>query len=434
MHAKNGGKKGCSDLKSKKSSTAKEVTHLPFAQKIMTLRGLTPRERLDRIVTDPEARKLVNTLDPQEVYWLIKDIGESDALELLELCHPEQALFFLDMECWEKNEFSIAKFLEWLGYLLECGEQKVAELLPYLDSEFLTLCLIKTISVGGGIGDLVTREEIELEWDHTFDDCYFISFRNSGHSAMIGRFIDIIYRNDHPLYLALMESLRSEIPSETEQLSYQFRTGRLADLGFPAYEDAISIYSFLDPDTYTRTEEKKLFPGSEQRVLNLPLNIFGDSLLRRALRVTEAEELLLELNGLINNAIIAEGAPLSDGMALQAVFERVHGYLNIALEYLCGENEEKAGEILEQEYLKRLFQLGRSIIIPLRQAAEKLFADGGDFSYATNKALLGLKSKHPKFYRGLDPDTADGYREFRNMDDVRKMEAFMHNLVTHQDG
>jgi hypothetical protein len=410
-------------------SQAPKITYLPLAQKLIAIRALPAKERFDRIISDPEARKLVYSLDPQEIYWLLKDIGASDALVLLELCRPEQELFFLDMECWEKYEFSTAKFLEWLGYLLEAGENKFTDLLPYLDIELLTLCLMNTISVGGGIANAALNDELELEWDHTFDNCYYISFRDDSYVSSIGRFLDIIYRNNHHLYTTLMESVQAEIPLEIEELSYQFRAGRLADLGFPAYEDAVSIFDHIDHLTFNPTDEKKLCAGPAERTHDLAQRLTGDSLLKRVLCAVESEELVLEFNCLINNAIAAEGRAPSDGEEVQTVFERVHGYLNIALEFLCGNNEAKAVDVLEKEQLKRLFQVGRSVILSLRRATKRLGADNQSPSYATSRLLLGLKADHPRFYRGLDAKMADGYREFRDLSDVGKMESFIDEFV-----
>ncbi len=429
MSMKNEKKRVLHIIKSSRSTATEEVINLPFAQKILAIRGLPPQERMNSIISDREAGKIVKALDPQEMFWLIKDIGESDALALMELCSPEQAVFFLDMECWERDTFSSEKFLEWLGYIQEGGEKKIVELLQYLDIEFLTLCLMKTITAGGGIGDFATKEETNFDWDHTFDNCYFISYRDSNHAPLIGRLIDIIFRNDRALYLALMENLRSEIPGEIEELNYQLRSGRLGDLGFPAYEDAISIYANLDPKTYVREEQKKHISGYDGNVISPPLHVPGESLLTRVLRIAESESLHVELNHLVNNAIVAESSAPLDSEAHHAILERVHGYLNIAIEFLSGNNEEKACGILETEPLKKLFQLGRSLILPLRKTTGELHADGDDFSYAATRALLGLKTNHPKFYRGIDSEKADGYREFRNLDDIRKMETFLHNLA-----
>lgn len=410
-------------------SAAYNVSQLPLAEKISYLRELEYKERLDKIIADPEARRVLNAFEPQELYWMVKHIGENDVSELLELCSPEQIEFFLDMECWEKGVFCEEKFIAWLGHLLDIGEKRIIELLPHLELEFLVLSLMKEIVVGGGVGDMTAESEKEHEWDHSFDGCYMISFKNPSNANIIGRFIDIIYSNFQPLYLNLMESIRTETLGEIEELSYQFRSARLADWGFPELEDALAIYAYLDPETYTLSGDKVISPREDGGIpSSLPIPISGEALLKRALLAAGEKALQQELNYLINNAIVAEGLSLADKDDMRSILQRVYGYLNIALEFLCDNDEVRAGALLEKEHLKKLFQLGRSLIVPLRKNAEKLQSSGKDFGYAVNKVLLGLKAVHPRFYRGLDSDTIDGYREFNNKADVEVMKAFLDSI------
>ncbi|KAF0221153.1 MAG: hypothetical protein FD174_651 [Geobacteraceae bacterium] len=403
--------------------SGKEFAKRPFPEKLTTLRELPAVKRMELILADPEAHKLTRAFQPQELFWMVNEIGLTDALELLELSSPEQFTFFLDTELWEKWSFSQVKALEWLGYLAEAGEARVLDQLSHIDFELLILIFMKEVTVGGGIGELATDDERLADWDHSFDNIYFISFKSPQHYRLIATLLDIVFRNDHPLYLALMEGIRNEPQSELEELCYQLRSGRLADLGFPEFEEALSIYARVDPAAFVPGEEKKLVPFGGEESLPVPL-LTGDSLLQRALARAGSEELFLELNYLINSALVAEETALADNEVMQAVFQRVYGCLNIALEYLTGGNEEKAAGVLTEEYLKRLFQLGYSVIIGLKRTAEKLNSD----NYAINKALLGLKAKRPMFYRGLDPDGIDGYREFREMEDVRKVEEFLRTL------
>lgn len=394
-----------------------------FSEKISSLRDLPAEKRKHLILADPQAQKLTRAFQPQELYWMVKGIGVTDALELLELSSPEQYAFFLDMELWDKWSFSQIKALEWLGYLAEASEARVLEQLSHIDIELLILIFMKEVTVGGGIGELATDDERLTDWDHTFDNIYFISFKSPQHYRLIGALLDIIFRNANSLYIALMEGIRNEPETELEELCYQFRSGRLADLGFPELEEAISIYAMVDPAPFVPGKEKKLAQvGGE---VSLPvLNLTEDSLLTRALARAGTEELRLELNYLINTALVAEETPFATGDEMQAVFQRVYGCLNIALEYLSGDSVEKAAGVLTGEFLKRLFQLGNSIISGLKRKAAKLSSD----NYAINKALRGLTAKRPVYYRGLDPDGIDGYREFREMEDVRKVEEFLRTL------
>jgi hypothetical protein len=138
----------------------------------------------------------------------------------------------------------------------------------------------------------------------------------------------------------------------------------------------------------------------------------------------DSELFRMELSYLINTAFVADQAHLDDTEQMKSVLERVYGYLNIALEHLCHGDEAKGVEILGGEYLKSLFQLGFSIVLGLKFRADKL----ADSSYATGKALSELKSARPRYYRGFDADCVDGYREFREMQDVKNISDFLMEL------
>ena len=400
----------------------RDFAHLPLLDKISRIREVPPKKRMELIIGDPEGERLTRALKPQELYLTFKEIGTNDALELLTFASPEQREFFLDMELWERSAFSPTKALEWLGYLIDAGEETIVEQLTHLDIELLLAILTKEITVGGGVGDLTTDDERVATWDHTFDNLYFITFKHHKNSPVIGKLLDIIHRNNHHLYAALMEGVKNEVESEMEEEAYQLRTGRLTDLGFPPREEAVYIYARVDPASFEPAQEKKFRSRSEEAAFPLPLR--DDTLLARAFQQAGSEELSQELAYLVNNALVAEETPFADGEATQAVVQRVMGYLTIALESLCGDDEEQAGAILERESLKRLFQLGHSIVQGLKKKAGSI--TGAD--YATGKALNGLKAERPRFYRGLDRDGIDGYREFSGMEDVRKVEEFLEQL------
>lgn len=401
-----------------------EFASLPLDRKLAMLHSFPASRRMELVLDDPAAAALVHAFQPQELYWLVEEIGITDAQELIALASPDQCRFFLDMELWKGDSFIPEKAWEWFGYLMELGEEHVAKLLPELDHELLLLFLTQEITVGGGIGDLINDEERLTEWDHSFDDLFFISYRNSRHAQLVGALLDIIYRHYHDLYLELMEGVKHELFSEVEELAGQFRSGRLADLGFPDPSEAAALYAYIKPAMFTPARDKgDVFPtlGSQR----LPVSIESSySLLQRVLAAVDSDGIYQELNYLVNTALVAEEASLSDVTTVQSVMERVYGCLNIALEELSGGDEGKGRDIVTGEYLKRLFQFGFSLLLDLQRQAAEVKSD----NYAANKALKGLKAKRPRFYRGLDPDHADGYREFRTLADVQTVKEFLQIL------
>ena len=397
-----------------------EFRTLSLDDKRTYLDGLLPTERVTLILGDPDDKKLTRALHPQELYWLFKEIGAPDAMELLALANPLQCLFILDMELWKGWTFEEDKAVEYLGYILKGSEEHFLELLPHLDFNLLSLLLGRELIVAGGIGDLNTDEERQTDWDHTFDDVFLIKFKNPKHAQVIGSFLELVCRFDNPLYTALMESVSGEIDIESEEECYHLKSGRLADLGFPPLDEAREIYSRINPATFTPGRSKVLVQSGDASTLPA-MFLTGTTFLERVIHQMDSELFRMELNYLVNTALVADQAHLVDTEYMKSVVERVYGYLNIALEYLCNGDETKGAEILAGEYLKSLFRLGFSIVLELKFKAEKL----ADTDYATGKALSGLKSARSLYYRGLDADGIDGYREFREMQDVKTMSDFL---------
>ncbi len=400
-----------------------EFRKFPFDDKRIYLDGVLPKEKVELILGDPDAKKLTRAMQPQELYWLFKEIGAPDAMELMGMATPRQCVFILDMELWRGWTFLEDKAVEYLGYILKGSEDHFLELLPHLDFNLLSLLLGREIIVAGGIGDLNTQEERLTDWDHTFDDVFLIKFKNPAHAQVIGSFLELVCRFDNPLYTALMESVSAEIDIESEEECYRMKSGRLADLGFPPHDEALEIYSRINPATFTPGRNKELLQTCEATTLPVTF-LTGKMFLERVILLMDSELFPMELIYLINTALVADQAHLSDTENMKSVVERVYGYLNIALEYLSQGDETKGAEILSGEYLKSLFQLGFSIVLGLKFRADKVT----DSSYATGKALSGLKSARPLYYRGLDSDAIDGYREFREIQDVKKMSDFLTEL------
>ena len=70
-----------------------EFHKLPFDDKRNYLDGLPPGEKVNLVLGDPDDQKLARAMQPQELYWLFKEVGAPDSMELLGLASPEQCLF-----------------------------------------------------------------------------------------------------------------------------------------------------------------------------------------------------------------------------------------------------------------------------------------------------------------------------------------------------
>ena len=384
------------------------------------LRDLPPQKRLALILEDSDPAGLVGELEPQEYHLLLREIGLDDSYALLPLATPEQLTFCLDRELWRHDEYLPEKGIQWLTLLMAAEEEEdLVNLLPHLDFATVLLILMQEITVGGGLGDLTTDDERQTEWDHSFDNIYMITYKHDNTSELVGRFLDLVFRSDKDLYMALMQGVKNEVNPEVEEHCRRYRSGRLADFGFPERLDALTIYTVVDPESFLLEGAKKLFSAEREPVLP-SLFRHDDSLLGRTLRRADSPDLLRELQYLITCTLVVEDPESDDDERAEAVLLRVHGYLTIALEFLAGD-DERALEIVANDYLKHLFQLGYSLVRRLRRQAAPFTSD----DHATGSVLAGLRADFPRFYRGLDREGIDGYREFSDLEDIRKVDEFL---------
>jgi len=399
-----------------------EFASLSLQAKIDYIHNLTATMKVRTILDDPKPGKLVHSLPKEEIYQILHELGPEESQEILQLASTDQIRFVLDWELWDEWSISVDKTVEWLDLLMS-DEELAADIIARLDQELLLVFLKQTIEVGGGLGDIINSEDHQQEWDHTFDETYYISFLDSRHSQTVLRLIDLIYRQDFPLYRSLMQGVENELLSELEETAGQFRRGRLADEGFPSPQDAAALYVRVAPEDFTPATDK-IAVSTDAGISPFPAIAGGEtSLLSRAFAAADSPALRREFHYLTNGAMVAEGVSPANHAKLGPVLDRVGNYLNIALEFLCADEEEGAA-ILKGEHLRRIFSLGHSLLAQLQDRARKLESD----NYAAGKVLAGLKMKRPRFYRGLDADLIDDYREFTGMADLRRVDQFLRGL------
>ena len=92
-----------------------EFRKLSFEDKRSYLLSMTPMEKVALISGDLDNKRLTRAMQPQELYWLFKEVGAPDAMELLGMASPRQFLFILDMELWKGWTFSEDNAIEFLG-------------------------------------------------------------------------------------------------------------------------------------------------------------------------------------------------------------------------------------------------------------------------------------------------------------------------------
>jgi hypothetical protein len=412
----------------------KVFNSLPIKNQIDFLLRARGKERLHHLFLSKNPEPLVQQLPELEIFLTVKEVGEKDALSLISLTTPEQFQFLLDLDLWKKDALNPEKILHWLEILLECGERKIAQFIHSTDPEFMSLLLKQFLRVTTLEGEPVEVEEQAPRF--TLDQYYFVHFIGKGTREVLEPFLKIFSLIDAEGYRRLMEAFNLEIESELEEIEYRLRNGRLAEFGFPEFEEALEIYRFVHPDSpvfnqRTPPTEKPMESGKSQATFYLAFldeGPFFSSILEQIDDPLEQDRLQVEMAALCNRAMIAEATDLSDPKEIERISKKVFHSLNIGLQYLSREEEIKALDILHFLPLQKLFQCGVSLTLLLKKKAETLLR--GPWFETERENLNLLDSPHLERFEGILKKRPGLHRkekteDFKNLRDIRETENLL---------
>jgi hypothetical protein len=412
----------------------KVFNSLPIKNQLGIVSQARGKERLHFLFLSDHPEQLIQQLPELEVFLTVKEVGEKDSLDLISLTTPEQFQYLLDLDSWKRDQLDPEKVLQWMEILIESGEKKVTQFIQSTDPEFIALLLRKFLDIITVEGEAVeTQDRVPL---FTLDQYYYIDFKGKGAREIFQPFLEIFYRVDGKGFRRLMDSLTVEMESELEETGYRLRNGRLADYGFPDFEEALEIYRFVNPDSLTPEERSpqaldREGMGKEGSIFYLTFQSEGpffSSILLRMDDPHEQDRLKQEITALCNKAIVAEAIDLSNVAAMERVVKKVYHTLNLGLQYLSKGNEIKALEILQSLPMQRLFQYGVSTTLLLRRKAESILKGSWFSNDQENLALLdpphfekfeGILRKRPALYRDWI------YEDFKNLQDLKEADDFL---------
>jgi hypothetical protein len=393
------------------------------------------RKRLDVILDAKNPQALVRALPADELYLVIREVGLGDAVPLVQLASAEQFKTFLDLDAWTRDGLAPRRALPWLraaraGANLEPkAAARWARKLAGIDRELLYLVLRDTLR----IHDLEQDEDPEIASDHfmrTPEGKYIVEFLVDGTEyAAVRGLLDDLYAEDPFVATRLLSSIRSEFPSELEESALRWRTGRLADLGFPSMEEALSW--FARPP---RTPAAPAGPPGRPPGFFLAAFARG-SLLDRAmtrLAAEDREDVEPQIVAAANAVLVADAIDPGDAERVRAAFEQARAYLELGLEKLAGRDDARAAEVLASTPAKRIFQEGFGRVLELAWRARKILDRLGEdarLGSPLDEALAALAARRPRYFPGVEaPRSAWGTieaaahepREFRSPEDLAR--------------
>jgi len=412
--------------------------------------------RADVLLAERDVESAVRALPGDELYYVLHELGHEDALPILAAATAEQLQVVLDFAVWQRDSVVPDALAEWVEAMAHAPPDRIARWLAGLDVELVALILRR----GAHIHDLTqgaAPEEPEGTFFPTPDGFFVLDVvglpQDAGRSAPAGdendraaviiRLVDSLYRADKDLARRLLVAASGELDSELQEAAYRWQRGRMADLGFADYYEALEVYRELDLAAVRIGEARNPSlrgaadvdtNGSALRVpsaLAQRLSDVGGSPFARAAQKLglgdDIDELRFALVALTNRVLAADRIAPGDDEAVAAALQRLAATLDIAIERLAPGDDERAAAALRTIPLVRLFRAGVTMVGKVRRLALALVR-GGPFgrqgltlAEADDAAVLeALTRARPLFPRILDQPPAAGERPFQSLADLAR--------------
>ena len=402
------------------------------------------RKRLDLLIDQPDPRSAIQSLPADELYHAIHEAGLADAADVVELASPEQFRTFIDLDAWRGGEVEPLRLLPWLRAARGASSGKDRdddldawrEKLAALDPEVVSLLFRTALR----IHDLEEDPDPDLEGERfvrTPEGSYILEFLPDGIDyETTRRIVDDLYERDPFLAGRILSAIRWEVTSDLEEQALRWRDARLADLGYPTFEEALSWFA-------RPARRSPSAAGMADRPPGFWLVSFRrGTLLDRAaaeLPPAAAERLDSELLAAANASLVADRVDPSDPEQARGTVESARTLIELGLEKLSGGEVEAAAKLLAATPLKVIFQNGFGELLALRASADRIVREAGAHGSPLprldppfGEAFEAVRRRRPRYFPGLASPRdewgspvsgAFDERPFRSAEEVRSTSA-----------
>ncbi len=357
--------------------------------------------RLASVLTDPLTledydvpEQLVPRIDAQDFVRLARLLRDENRLELL-LIHatPEQLTSLIDLDAWERDQVEYVRARTWLLVIAQLYAMMnkprgaLVDLMYEMDPEMWTLALhpyteVIDLDPEDDQSRQVAHDQLDAlrTWD-TPDGFFVIGVPDDEFGRMALSTLELVYQDSLDEGRKLALSIQSALRSQMEEELSRWRTGRLADLGFVAWEEAMKLFRPYDHAT-AATEDARDFRylDDPDGMLALPRWQSAGLLARVLTRLDDAEHGLRsrEFLLLVSEVMAAQRfAPGDTGLQERAI-DQTQATLSLGLELLLttqvGHPDPEAflaGRI-EAIGLRDIFRVGYGALDRLRKATATL--------------------------------------------------------------
>ncbi len=420
------------------SAVIEKFDSFPVEKRVEIFRKLSAQAKEELLECIARPQSLTRRLSDEEAFFTIKELGEENAPALVASTSGRQLQYILDIDMWNKDQFDVGSAARWLNTLARLGDEKLIQFAQAVDPELLVTALSRIVRVVIRNPDYDFMEQQDSLPPYTLDDTFYVDFRIPEMDETIKRLLESLFHWKTEYYFAIMEELARGLHVEIEETALKWRRARLADHGFPEFDEALDIYKYLARREVTTEPGGDILRSEEDgrmwddRILDYPLAVLNEeTLLKRLIREIdeprEKDRLCTELAHVANKVMVADGRDPGSPNELYGSLRKVGGFVSIALEESCGDNMGEALDLLRANHSEILFRRGFSLVLDLRKQAHRFVGqyEGGveNLGHPLAELIDGLFRKRPYYAaQALGENEA---REFEFLSDIERISALM---------
>jgi hypothetical protein len=422
------------------------LSTLPVRQQVDALLSLEWEDRIRLIKNSPAPKELVSRIPDEEVLLTMKGMGEEDTLELIALSSPTQLQFLLDVELWSRDSVSEDKVIQWLEYLIGCGEEKVIEFVQTADRDLLVLLLVRLVYLIPNETDV----PIPAGVTNIMQDEYFTILAGiPKETENIKLLLRVMRQWDRDAFYSLLFEAYGSAGPETEERAFRWRNSRLEEKGLLEFEEAIEIYGYIgEEEARLLADVREAVPLFSESVEapSYPARLAGaGTFFSRVLTSIAERDMQNRLRGEIafaaNRLLIADAGEIGDLESMRRALDRLFSLVNVGMLFLSGEDAQQAREILMRLSIKDLFQIGVSRALDLKSRAAAAVRKwwpgwrerGFTFlPFPEDGVMNGLMQRVPQYY-ALGSSGEVDFRDFESMDEVKRTGEILAEIVAAAD-
>lgn len=341
-----------------------------------------------------DADTLVPRIDAQDFVRVARALRDENRLDLL-LGHAtaEQLTSLIDLDAWQRDRVDVPQARVWLMLLarlyqaMDKPRGTLIDLMYGMDPEMWTLALLPGTQVidldpeDDQSRDLAHEQLDDLRtWD-TPDGFFVVGVPDDEFGQQALATIELVYQDDLDEGRKLLLSIQAGMYSQIEEDLRGWREGRLADLGFVAWEEAMKLFVPYDR-TRAATEAPRDFRylTDPDGMLALPRWQTSGLLARVLERLEDTEHGLRarEFLLLVSEVMAAQRFPAGDTSLQERAIIQTQATISLGLELLLTADTEHPdpeaflAERVTAVGLRDIFRVGYGALDKLRKATAQL--------------------------------------------------------------